>query len=147
MTTRQPRLHAPAANGFTLIELMVVVAIIAILAAIAYPSYTENVRTSRRTDAKTALLDLATRQERFFSMQNRYTANPADLGYSRFPADVQTSGQIFYRLDVRQNTTTTFVATATPVGAQEGDACGSYTIDHFGAQGNVNNTRPSAQCW
>ncbi len=142
------KLRTRAACGFTLIELMVVVAIIAILASIAYPSYMENVRASRRTDAKTALLDLATRQERFFSMQNQYTATPGDLGYAGpYPVGVQTSGQVFYRLDVRRNSTTTYVATATPVGAQDGDCCGSYTIDHLGAQGNANNARPSELCW
>lgn len=147
MTTHRLRPCAPTARGFTLIELMVVVAIVGILASIAYPSYTENVRTSRRTDAKTALLDFATRQERFFTMQNRYSASPGTLGYARLPVEVQSSGQAFYRLAVRQDTPTTYVATATPINAQQGDACGSYTIDHLGAQGNEGNTRPSAQCW
>ncbi|MDV7393712.1 type IV pilin protein, partial [Arthrospira platensis SPKY1] len=59
--------------GFTLIEVMIVVAIIAILAAIAYPSYQEQVRKSRRADAKVSLLDAVQRQERFFTVNNQYT--------------------------------------------------------------------------
>ena len=93
MSMKTRHLAARAHRGFTLIELMVVVAVVAILAAIAYPSYINQVRKSRRADAKSALLDLATRQERFFSTQNTYTNNAANLGYSAaFPQPVLTSG-------------------------------------------------------
>ena len=54
-------------RGFTLVELMVVIVIASILMAIAVPSYKNSIRKSRRTDAKTALLDLAGREERFNS--------------------------------------------------------------------------------
>ena len=64
-------------HGFTLIELMVTVAIVAILSAIAYPAYTEYILKSRRTDAKNALLDLAARQERFYSLNNKYSIVPS----------------------------------------------------------------------
>ena len=61
------------APGFTLIELMITVAVVGILAAIAYPSYQDSIRKSRRADAKSALLDAAHRQERFFTENNQYT--------------------------------------------------------------------------
>ena len=70
----------PHQIGFTLIELMITVAIIGILSAIAYPSYESYVRKSRRVDAKNALLDLASRQERYFSVNNKYSTTAADLG-------------------------------------------------------------------
>lgn len=60
-------------RGFTLIELMITVAIVAILAAIAYPSYQEYTKKARRAEAHAALLDLASRQERFFSSKYTYT--------------------------------------------------------------------------
>ncbi|NUO86733.1 MAG: type IV pilin protein [Cupriavidus sp.] len=141
-----------AAAGFTLIELMITVAIAAILAAIAYPSYTEHVRKSRRTDAKTALLDLAARQERLFSTQNVYGGTPAALGYAgpAFPVEIRSGGQAYYQLTVvAGNPATSYTATAAPVGAQAGDDCGSYTLNHLGLQGNTGMRAgvASAQCW
>jgi type IV pilus assembly protein PilE len=138
--------------GFTLVELMITVLIVAILAAIAYPSYTQYVRKSRRTDAKTALLDAAARQERIFGTQNVYAGTPAGLGYAgaAFPVSIQSSGQTFYQLTVAVgNPATSYTATATPVGAQAGDDCGSYVITNLGAQSNTGlaNGATSATCW
>src|SRR6201987_5835023 len=78
-------------HGFTLIELMVVVVIATILLSIAVPSYMSQVRQSRRTEAKTAVLDLASREERYFSTNGGiYSTTPTDLGYTggAFPAPV-----------------------------------------------------------
>ncbi len=68
-------------NGFTLVELMVVVAIIAILASIGYPSYQEQIRKGARTECQGFLLDLANRQERFYS-QNVSYGSLSDLGFA-----------------------------------------------------------------
>ena len=72
-------------RGFTLIELMIVVAIVAILAAIAYPSYQDSVLKGRRAEARTALLELMQQQERYLTQRGTYlvfsnaagTTNPA----------------------------------------------------------------------
>ncbi len=87
-----------SARGFTLIELMIVVAVIAILAAIAYPSYQDSVRKSRRADAKAALLDLAQFMERNYTTANRYDQNSAGtaintaaLPYGESPERVRRS--------------------------------------------------------
>lgn len=56
-------------RGFTLIELMIVVAIVGILAAIAYPSYRDSVRKTQRTDAKVTVSRLAAGQERYYTIQ------------------------------------------------------------------------------
>ena len=88
-------------RGFTLIELMVVVVIATILLGIAVPSYMSQVRQSRRTEAKTALLDLAGREERFLQRGHqslrpvRPTATlPNDLGYNAagWPVPIGSTG-------------------------------------------------------
>lgn len=66
---------AKHAIGFTLVELMITVVILAILAAIAYPSYTNHVTRTRRSDAQVALLQIANQQERFFTECNRYASS------------------------------------------------------------------------
>jgi type IV pilus assembly protein PilE len=62
-------------KGFTLIEIMIVVAILGILASLAYPSYVEQVQESRRTDARTALFNIAQQQEEFFIQRFNYASN------------------------------------------------------------------------
>src|SRR5690554_1595613 len=71
-----------AQQGFTLIEVMIVVAIIGILAAIAYPSYEEYVKRGNRTEGQAFLSDVAARQERYFSQNNVYTTDITKLGLS-----------------------------------------------------------------
>ena len=87
-------------KGFTLIELMIVVAIIAIIAAIAIPSYQSQVQRTNRNDAKQALLDYANRQERFFLANNRYALPSeygSELGYTLVGGRIETPDG-FYRI-------------------------------------------------
>ena len=149
-TCRQAKAGESRALGFTLIELMIVVAVIAVLAAIAFPSYQNQIRKSQRTDAKMSLLDLAGRQERYFTTNNVYTNVPANLGYSgTFPVSVPSATTFNYGVSVTAVGTAgnTYTATAVPNGNQANDTCGTFSINEQGVQSNSGGTTASDQCW
>src|ERR1700747_2436513 len=86
-----------SSGGFSLIELMIVVVIATILFTIAVPSYMSQIRQSRRTEAKTAVLDLAGREERYLSTNPAgYTNVPALLGYPGFGAANPVASGYYY---------------------------------------------------
>ena len=108
--------HRPgrrSVTGFTLVELMVVVAIIGLLAAIAIPSYRDYVIRAQRTDGKSALLDLQARQERYFFSRNVYATDLSDLNYTTELVDaadpsgpsIGSSKDNHYTLDIADATT------------------------------------------
>lgn len=118
------------AQGFTLIELMIVVAVVGILSAIAYPSYTEYVRRGHRADARAGLLQVQQWLERAATATGTYpTSLPSALTWT---ADNTKRYDIAFQAG---NTTAAYVLTATPKGAQTGDKCGTYTLSNTGVRG------------
>jgi type IV pilus assembly protein PilE len=79
-------------RGFTLVELMIVVAVIGILASIAYPNYAEYVLRGKRAEARTALLDLMQQQERFLTQNGTYAKVPANTAFKTHSGDSAASG-------------------------------------------------------
>ena len=99
-------------RGFTLIELMIVVAIVAILASIAYPSYQEQVRRTNRTEAMQLLTDVANRQQQYLMDAREYADSLADLNITASDRFDQ-----FYDIDIEvdnDETPPVFTATASP---------------------------------
>lgn len=138
--TRLARRH----RGFTLLELMITVAVIAILAGVAYPSYTSFVAKGRRADAKQALLDIAQRLERRYTERATYAG--ATLGTNGIYAEVSQGG--YYSLSIREATADGFTITATPRGAQAGDACGTFRYNQLGEQSlGSDASLTAAKCW
>ena len=133
-----------ARNGFTLIELMIVVAIVAVLAAIAFPAYQEQIARSRRADAKTVVMENAQFMERFYTQNGTYLN--ATLPILEAPKDAGTK---FYDLAFAggQPTATTFTVVATPKGAMTGDACGAFSITQTGFKNVSGGTRSADECW
>lgn len=137
------------AGGFTLIELMIVVAIIAILSAIAYPAYFEYIKRAHRADAKRSLLTDAQFLERIFSETSNYTrdAEGKTISASSLPfTQSPDSGTAIYNITLT-STATTYTLTATPAssGLMAKDACGALTFTHLGVKGVGGST--VRDCW
>ncbi len=144
----------------TLLELVIAMVIVGIMASIAIPSYTSYVLKSHRTEAKTALLDLASMEERYFTTQNVYSVLTTDLGYAgAWPVTVGTG---YYQVQapvviaavpptaaIPGGAPATFSITALPIGVQVNDAaCASLTITSAGVK-SATGTDPNANvdCW
>jgi type IV pilus assembly protein PilE len=146
MTARKGNrpMHVPrkaAMAGFTLIELMVVVAVVAILASIAVPSYNEQVRKARRATAKADLVEYAQLAERRFTVDNTY--GNFDVPTTVSPREDGATAR--YNLNAAV-APTTFTITATPTGAQTEDRCGTLSITNTG-QKTSTGTAPANECW
>ncbi|GBU15120.1 pilus biosynthesis protein [Polaromonas sp.] len=133
-------------QGFTLIEIMIVVAIIGIISAIALPSYSEYIRRGHRADARASLLQMAQWMERAATANGVYptaTANTAAVAAAL--ASVQKNR---YAVTM-DSSTSTFTVTATPGDGQSNDKCGNYTLTNTGQQGANGQTVTAivTECW
>lgn len=122
-------------SGFTLIEVLMVVAIIGLIAAIGYPSYQEQVRKARRAEGMGELLEMADRLERRYSDQGTYAGINADALYGITTADntrPTTNGH--YKLDIVSADAVQFTISAAPQGNQTKDKCGTFTMTSQGVK-------------
>ena len=125
---------------------MITLVIAGIIAAIAYPMYTNYVRQAHRTAAKTALLNVASREEKYYSTNNVYATSLTYLGYASTGINVPAQGTPLYHVKLAASATA-FTLSATPIGPQANDACGTFTLNSLGQKGVSGATLPSAQCW
>lgn len=138
------------AYGFTLIELMIVIAILGFLVAIAFPSYQDYIRKSRRADAKAALSQLAQFMERNYSVAQRYDKADAagttsvTLPFTASPVDGNPK---YYNISFSGTPTlTAYSLQAVPISgtSQANDVCATLTIDQTGQKGTSSGR---TDCW
>jgi type IV pilus assembly protein PilE len=140
-------------GGFSLIEVMIVLVIIGILLLVAVPGYQESMRKSHRADGMRDLMELVSRQERFYAQNSRYTGDIESADGLNFGSSI--SGEGHYNLSADEcadfaedDFSTCYVLLATPRGEQTEDACGTLSVnskgqrDHSGSPDN-----DGLRCW
>jgi len=132
-------------GGFTLIELMIVVAVIGILSAFAIPNYREYIKRGYRSEARAGLLQAAQWLERAATATGKY---PTDTEFNKTPLVKVASDT--YTISVSR-TDTTYTLSAAPKNAQTGDRCGTFTLGHDGLRGangkKASETGYDSSCW
>lgn len=136
-------------QGFTLLELMIVVAIVGILAAIAIPSYQGYVQKARRADAQAALTEMAQAMEAAYARNFTYEKMAAAAKDTGAPsaAILRGSSVDFYTLTIHAANQTTYTLRATPTGAQASDRCGTLSINNAGTKTAVKASTAVIDCW
>jgi type IV pilus assembly protein PilE len=136
----------PGSFGFTLIEVMIVVAIVGILAAIAFPNYSEYVERGRRNDAKAVLLEAAQYMERRFTETRSYASvTSLPTGLAQSPKE----GSAWFNITVAVNSATpaVYTLTAAPKTGWTPKRCGSLTINQLGVKGRTVTADSIDDCW
>ena len=136
-------------RGFTLIEVMIVIALIGFLAAVALPSYQSSVRKARRADARSALVTAAQLMERYATEHAGSGYSTATLSATPGPTVVTkpASDNGHYTLSLANLTATTFTLRAAPQRGQTADGCATFTLDERGVRGVSGGTLATSDCW
>ena len=145
-------------QGFTLVELMIVVAIVGVLASVALPNYNRYVERSHRANARSALVQMAQWMERVATATGQYPACNADFTECTvggkeltFPEPLRlVEGGRYSNITIADSSANSYTLTAAATGPQINDACASFSLDHRGNRtvtgANLTNAQRRA-CW
>lgn len=132
-------------SGFTLIEVMIVVAIVGILSAIALPSYQSYIQRGDRASARAAMLEAQQYMERFYATNDRYTTDVACVTSPTLPARFANVPENSPKYSITiASTCNSYTLTATPL--QTVSMCGNLTLTNTGVKGNSGSGSVS-DCW
>lgn len=123
------------AKGFTLIELMIVIAIIGIIAAIGYPSYTNYLQRAGRAEASALLLEVMERQEQHYRNNLTYTVNLTDLGYAEAVVVAESERYQIEQPEACEGRSIRRCVTLTATSQQKQGANDNLTLDSLGEKG------------
>ncbi len=130
-------------RGITLLELMIVVLLLSLIVTVAIPNYREYAARAKRTEARAALLQIATNQERHYLQNNTYTEDMRELGFALEDCNTTPSGSYSVCIDDGADANN-YGATATYQNEDgEKDRCLTFTIDGSGVKGSA----PYDDCW
>ena len=138
-------------TGFTLIELMIVVAVIAILSSVAYTSYQKSVIKSNRAEAKADLNLVAGRLQGCYSMYGDYVTSVCDVYVKMSSSVITSTGRGYYTVDLVSATTTAYTLKAVPIKTPQtkDKECKELQLAHTGARSAKNsaNADSTSVCW
>jgi type IV pilus assembly protein PilE len=128
--------HVKNARGFTLIELMIVVAILGVLVAIAYPSYTNSLVKGNRAAAKSFLMEIAQKEQQYLLDNRSYFDATTVAEFTAVGISIPKEVSSFYQVSVDgvAGTPPRFTATATPKAGTRQAKDGTLTIDNTGSR-------------
>jgi type IV pilus assembly protein PilE len=140
-----------ASGGFSLIEVMIVLVIIGVLLLVATPGYQESMRKSHRADGMRDLMELVSRQERFYAQNSRYTNDIETADGLNLERTI--SSESYYTLSVQtcsendeeDDYSRCYILLAEPRGKQTKDACGTLTVNSKGERDHSGSA--DLKCW